>query len=776
MSRPRPLVVPPCAVFQTAAARLRFAGLAVALALAAIPALLPDSAAAAGLPMRVNDTRDLPDSNLGDGVCRAGFGGDTGCTLRAAIQEANNSFGSDTILVNPGVYELEIPAFADDLDSTGDFDIRGSLTILGQLPDGITPAPAGQVVVDGGFPVEADPEAVGLDRLFEIHPSAGNVTYKDLTLHEGYTDGEGAAIQDWSSGLLRLERLNVTKNKATGAGGGVNLADPVAYEWPVPNPDAEHLPGGRVEIVDSTFSGNAAGAGGAAINNTSKGTITIVRSKVVDNPGQMIFDPAEPPEIVFDPRTGQWVQAVRDPFDKIPAPGVCEPTASAIANMGEFGGVGTIRVLDSEVSRNWAEPDGAGIANHGDGVLVVERSKVKDNTSPATGAGIYSDGGVVTITDHTEISGNLAHDGAGIYNDGSSSAIGLRPRFTISGETVIKDNEATAGAGGFYNGGDAHLKIADTTIHGNLAADAGAGFATEGRSSMEASRLTVTENETYDEGGGAYVGSERLVTIEDSEFDKNKAGVPEPEDGFPRGTPPAVPEAANIAGGGGLYTENGPVEMDNLTFTGNDATDEGGALSIDNFGDVRLEDSRFEGNHAGTDGGAIENSGFRVTFQRLRILRNRAELDGGGIYNSSSNPFFILDTHVEGNSAPQGGGIGVAESDFVPEVPPKANVAVLVRNSIVGGSRNGGSCDWYVTSHGGNMDTGGTQDPIPVEGQSLPRQTRCFLNAIGDSDSGTAPRRDRFSRHFTIDAIADNGGPTMTHRLNYGSLAIDAAV
>src|ERR687895_1287409 len=841
MSRPRPLALPHCAA-QTAGARLRFAGLALALVLAAVPALLPDSAAAAaGMPIRVNDTRDLPDSNLGDGICRAGFGGDTGCTLRAAIQEANNSFGSDTIIVDPGVYELEIPTFADDLDSTGDFDIRGSLTILGSTD------PNNPTIIDGGFPVEADPEAVGLDRLFEIHPSAGNVTYKELTLREGYTDGEGAAIQDWSAGLLRLERVKVTKNKATGAGGGVNLADPVAYEWPVPNPDAEHLPGGRVEIVDSTFSGNGAGAGGAAINNTSKGTITILRSKVVDNPGQMIFDPTEAPEMVFDPRTGQWVQAVRDPFDKIPAPGVYEPTASAISNSGEFGGVGTIRVLDSEVSRNWAEPDGAGIANHGDGVLVVERSKVKDNS---------------------EISGNLAHDGAGIYNDGSSSAIGLRPRFTISGETVIKDNEATAGAGGFFNGGDAHLKIADTTIHGNIAEDAGGGFATQGRASMEGTRLTVTENETYDEGGGAYVGSERLVTIEDSEFDKNKAGVPEPPEGLPRGTPPTEPEAANIAGGGGLYTENGPVEMDNLTFTGNNATDEGGALSIDNHGDVRLEDSHFEGNHAGTDGGAIENSGFRVTFQRLKILRNRAELDGGGIYNSSSNPFFLLDTHVEGNSAldggglanapdndlivrgslflrnvarhpgisedgdqeegghggaifsladgdsmventtlsgnsaatagggvfhdadgelkltnltiwgnsaPQGGGIGVAESDFVPEVPPKANVAVIVRNSIVGGSRNGGSCDWYVTSHGGNMDTGGTQDPIPVEGQSLPRQTRCFLNAIGDSDSAAAPRRDRFSRHFTIDAIADNGGPTMTHRLNYRSLAIDAA-
>jgi CSLREA domain-containing protein len=207
MVAPRPLVQLPRAV-QATCARLRFASLVVVLAIAAAPALLPDSAAAAPL-MRVDDTRDLPDSNLGDGSCRAGFGADTGCTLRAAIQEANNSFGSDTILVGPGTYELEIPTFAHDLDSTGDFDIRASLTIAKAL-DGAGQPLAGEVVIDGGVPVESDPEAVGLDRLFEIHPSAGNVTFKDMTLREGYTDGEGAAIQDWSTGLLRLERMKVT--------------------------------------------------------------------------------------------------------------------------------------------------------------------------------------------------------------------------------------------------------------------------------------------------------------------------------------------------------------------------------------------------------------------------------------------------------------------------------------------------------------------------------------------------------------------------------------
>ena len=98
--------------------------------------------------------------------------------------------------------------------------------------------------------------------------------------------------------------------------------------------------------------------------------------------------------------------------------------------------------------------------------------------------------------------------------------------------------------------------------------------------------------------------------------------MPEPEDGFPRRHRPADPEAANIAGGGGLYTENGPVEIDNLTFTGNTATDEGGGLSIDNFGDVRIERQRHSrATTPAPTAAAIENSGFRVTFERLHDRR-----------------------------------------------------------------------------------------------------------------------------------------------------------
>src|ERR687896_2281819 len=366
--------------------------------------------------------------------------------------------------------------------------------------------------------------------------------------------------------------------------------------------------------------------------------------------------------------------------------------------------------------------------------------------------------------------------------------------------------------------------------------------------------------------------SERLVTIQDSKFLNNKGGVPEPpEPGDPLEPIDPSDPSINTAGGGGLYTEGGPVAVTRSEFTGNSASEEGGGISLDNHGDVTITDSTIANNTAGADGGGIENSAFRVTFDRLTVSENYAGIDGGGIYNSSSGEFFLLNTTIDRNSgsdgggfanapdndlvirgslllrnvarrpglsedgdieegghgggffsladgdalienttisgnvaatggggvfhdsdgelklinltiwpnsAPRGGGIGVAESDFVPDIPPKANVSVLVRNSIVGGSVAGGSCDFYVSSDGGNMDTGGKQYPgDAATGEALlPADTKCFLSIAGNSDSGPTAMRDRFSPRFTVDALADNGGHVMTHRVNHGSLAIDSAV
>ncbi len=790
---------------------------------------------AAAAPYTVDSTADRVDSNIGNGVCSTSAGT---CTLRAAIQESNSLSGHDTIQVAAGVYELGIPTVNDDLPSTGDFDISDTVTITG--------AGADSTIVDGGVPLPgAEPEARGIDRLFEVHPTAGNVTFSNLTLREGFTPEDGAAIQNWSPRLLSLNNVHVKDNLATGVGGGINNAEPSEYDYetdPLTFPKS-----GRVEIVNSTLSGNASG-GGAAVNNSGTGTVSILaNSKIVDNPGEMIPDP-------------------QDPEGVIPGPGVYEPGAGAIANQAEFDSIGTLKISDSTVARNYATADGAGVANLGSGTLTIERSTFTDNTSEAEGGGVYSTGGRMTITGGT-VSGNHANEGAGIYSGGANDKAGLRSRVTITG-VKVEENIAVAGGGGISSGGEAQIEITDVEVTDNTAGDAGGGLHNGDRAGLTLTRVKFTGNITNDEGGGAWSGAERQLTIRDSLFTKNKSGVPEMEDGIPEPGDAASDPSANIAGGGGLYTESGPAEVSKTMFVENTATDEGGGLSIDNFGDFKFSDSVVRDNEAGTDGGGLENSGFRVNFERILVADNRAEIDGGGIYNSSSGPFTILDTTIEKNSAvdgggianapdndmivrrslilrntarnpgisedgdpeeggygggifsladgdsqventtisgntaakgggglfhdadgelklthltiwrnsaPRGGGVGVVESDFVPDIPPKANTSVIVRNTIVGGSRYGGSCDFYVTSEGGNVDTGGLQDATPTsEGPGLPPNTACFLSAGPDSDSAVQGIRDRFSPTFTVDALVDNGGATLTHALPEAGLGIDS--
>ena len=118
---------------------------------------------------------DASDTSLGDGVCYADLGpGSSGCTLRAALEEANKS-AAPKVVVEFGA------AAPGKISLAGPLRIERPLALLG--PE------SGAVVIDGGG---ATP------RLLEIELPAVAATepvrISNMTFAHGYTPGSGGAI------------------------------------------------------------------------------------------------------------------------------------------------------------------------------------------------------------------------------------------------------------------------------------------------------------------------------------------------------------------------------------------------------------------------------------------------------------------------------------------------------------------------------------------------------------------------------------------------------
>jgi len=311
------------------------------------------------------------------------------------------------------------------------------------------------------------------------------------------TSGTIRDILSLTPKIITITNSIISGNSAGANGGGIyNYHD---------NSNNPYFISTTISVSNSLISGNSAGVDGGGIYNF--GIITVTNSTINDNTaksgGGGIYN-------------GGFTYPGYKAPDRV-AYGNLTMLKSIISDNSAFsgGGIynnGTLSVSYSTTSDNYARHYGGGIYNsssnefsifypydnHYDryntlGIITVSHSRISDNTAGTAGGGIYnapdqdfgkmvefikgtdsystiiSDGlGIVNVS-NSSLTGNQAHFGGGIYNDGiltvGNSTIRVNKAFGI--ELSSGQEESGKGAG-IYNSSDGTATINYSTIAGNF--------------------------------------------------------------------------------------------------------------------------------------------------------------------------------------------------------------------------------------------------------------------------------------------------------------------
>lgn len=216
-------------------------------ALILICALAASNAAAAEFFVLV--PTDEVDADPGDGVCSAPRGG--GCTLRAAVMEAEANDEADTIIVQPGL-RIELTLAGDGGTEVGALDIDSDIEILGYT---------GDPPINSALLPQIDASAIS-DRHFYV--LGERVVVRGLRLVNGSAVAGGAFLIG-ASADVRIENSLFANNSAESRGGAIVVL------------------AGTVRIEDSQFFRNDSGTAGGAAVAVQNGHTVIRASSFLDN-------------------------------------------------------------------------------------------------------------------------------------------------------------------------------------------------------------------------------------------------------------------------------------------------------------------------------------------------------------------------------------------------------------------------------------------------------------------------------------------------------------
>lgn len=404
-------------------------------------------------------------------------------------------------------------------------------------------------------------------------------------------------------------------------------------------------------------------------------------------------------------------------------------TAGEAAQVNLTQALGTNDTVQFAASTNGTEFD----------LILGEFSIVKDVEIQGNGASqtiidaqlnsrIFNVSGVgtdLTLEGLTLKNGRVTGDGGAIYSSATGTSAITITNSTLSGNSTTGDFNQGGAVAARYGA----VNVLNSTLSGNSTAgyqcDGGAVYAYSGAVTVTNSTFSGNSTTGFESDGAAILAHQGAVTITNSTFSGN----------FTLG---------DEADGGAIHHRYGTVLIQGSTFTGNSTAGTnafGGALSSSRNGNITVVNSTFSGNQVnGTGpvgGGAIYFDDGDVTIINSTITNNSAPIGGGiGIYaDNAGESLTIINSIIAGNTA-------TTNPDFTAPGTPGTNL--IVRNSLIG--RNDGTT-------------------LTATGVVTPDANGNFIG--GGAGAGLT------AAQIGLGALADNGGPTQTHALLAGSLALN---
>ncbi len=279
-------------------------------------------------------------------------------------------------------------------------------------------------------------------------------------------------------------------------------------------------------------------------------------------------------------------------------------------------------------------------------------------------------------------------------------------------------------------------------------------------STLTLNSVTVRQNVSSSYGGGIYSDTCNL-TLDNTWVTANSAAE----------------------GGGGFYLYDSEVVINESIITGNSTGESytgGGVYCYDTR--LSMIETSLSENYSGTGGGvyAIGDTSM-VTLDRSLVAGNFAAVEGGGVAVLGGRSLTITTSTISGNAAnTYGGGINTRVVTSISHSTVVNNIADADGDDY--GNAGGLFCyssgcvaEVYQTIIANNIDQNATplHDCATWSSGSVVSTGYNLVEATGNCSFAEADG-DITGQDPQLAPLRDNGGPTQTHALLFGSPAIDA--